>query len=149
MFNFAGNVTDEKTGKSKFVMLAAEKGFWRDDKKVRYDRVTGRGLLIKRLHLHIPSIFPIFFTHVGCIKHNLKDSAKTSGKKVFLVKFENNVWMTHQHEFFHAGHGFHTVMKQAKAQPGDYRRYLVLCSVELLINPVTFKKVEEIKYLLG
>lgn len=149
MFNFAGNVTDEKTGKSKFVMLTPDKNFWRDDKKVRYDRFSGKGLLIKRLHLHIPSIFPIFFTHVGSIKHNLKDSAKTSGKKVFLVKFENDVWITHQHEFFHAGHGFHLTMKQSKAQPGDYRRYLVLCSVELLMQPVTFKKVEEIKYLLG
>jgi hypothetical protein len=142
MFNFAGNVTDTKTGKSKFVLLSPGKDFWRDDKRIRYDRVTGNGVLARRLHLDTKSIFPIFFTHTGHIKHNAYDHAKGSGKKVFLVGYARGVWMTHQKELFHAGHGFHLMMKNDEILPGDYRRYLVLCSVEMLSYPIDFRKVE-------
>lgn len=146
MFNFAGNVTDTQTGKSKYVLLSFDKDFWRDDKRIRYDRKTGNGLLARRLHLDPKSIFPIFFTHTGCIKHNPHDHVKASGKRVFLVKFQKDTWITNRHEFFHAGHGFHLHYKDFEFIPGDYRRYLVLCSVELLMNPIDFRKVEEFRH---
>lgn len=146
MFNFAGNVTDSQTGKSKFVLLCSDKGFWRDDKRIRYDRKTGKGILVKRLSLDLKSIMPILFTHIGNIKHNMHDSSKAGGKRVFLTRFDENVWITHQKEFFHVGHGFHMTFKNFEILPGDYRRYLVLCSVEMLPNPIDFRRAEGFRY---
>ena len=146
MFNFAGNVTDEKTNKSRFVVLMAEEQFWRDAKRIRYHRINGQGILVKRLRLDIKSIFPILFSHVGCIKNNTKDSSKTTGRKVYLTKFNSCTWITHKKELFHCGHGLHLVLKNFEILPGDYRRYLVLSSVEKLYNPVTFRFIEEIRY---
>lgn len=143
MFYFAGSVTDEKTKKSKYVLLGADRGFWRDDKRIRYDRKTGYGILVKRLHLDLKSVFPIMFTHLGSTKHNAHDSKKTTGRRVFLTKFDKGVWITHQKEFYHSGHGLNLVYKNFEIMPGDYRKYLVLCSVEKLLCPVNFRKVEE------
>ena len=147
MFFFAGNVTDTKTGISKFVPLSVEGKYWRDDKRTRYDRLTGIGVLVKRLKLDTNSVFPIFFTHVGLIKNNLRDSAKTTGNKVFLVRLGPDLWVTHVKDLFHAGHGQHVILKELKIFLGDHRRYLVLSSVSQLNQAINFRKVETYRSL--
>lgn len=142
MFYFAGSVKDEKTKKQKYVLLGADRGFWRDAGRIRYDRITGRGVLVKRLVLDLCSVFPILFTHSGCTKHNAHDAKKITGRRVYLTKFDKGVWITHQKEFYHSGHGLNLIYKNFEIQPGDYRKYLVLCSVEKLIRPIDFKSLE-------
>ena len=148
MLYFTGSVIDEKTKTQKFVILGSDKGFWRDDKRIRYDRKTGRGILVKRLMLDLKSVFPILYTHVGSTKHNAHDTKRTTGKTVYLTKFDKGVWITHQNEFYHSGHGLNLIYKNFEIMPGDYRKYLVLCSVEKLLCPIDFRKVEEYRYVL-
>jgi hypothetical protein len=147
MFHFAGSVIDEKTNKSRYVILSSEKNFWRDDRRIRYDKKTGSGLLVKRLHLDVKTIFPIIFTHAGHVKNN-KESARSTGKKVFLTRFTDDLWITHHKEYFHAGHGLNIVLKNFEMLPGDHRRYLVLFTLEKLMTPISFRKVEEYRHVL-
>jgi hypothetical protein len=149
MFYFAGNVVDQQTGKSKFLLIGRDKNFWRDSNRIRYAPHNGEGLLVKRLKLDLKTIFPVLFTHKGVVKNNgitASSASREYSKKVFLVKFDEEAWITHRHDFYHAGHGLHLIKKENKIIPGDYRKYLVLCSVELLVQPIRFDFVERCYY---
>lgn len=150
MFYFAGNVTDTKTNKSKYVALCSEREFWRDHNRIRYHKRTGDGLLVKRLNLDVTTIFPIIFTHTGFIKNNKRDTGKMQGDKVFLTLFDTCAWITHKKEFYHAGHGLNLdiKLKGFKIVPGDHRKYLVLSSVEELKPHISYKNIESYRYVL-
>lgn len=148
MFFFAGSVKDVKTEKSKYVALRAEGNFWHDDKRTRYDRTTGQGVIVKRLMLDLNSIIPILFSHVGAIKNSVKDTGNSIGTKVFLARMDSSVWITHEKDTFHAGHGQHVLVKGANLIPGDYRRYLVLSSIINLPTVINFQDVKNDRNIL-